>query len=177
MKPNPSDCWGTPPEIIEIARHSMGGIDLDPCSSPAFNRIVQANRYYTIEQDGLSLPWAGRVWLNPPYSNVAPWADKIIRTVEDGDVSAACVLTYAKTETIWWQSLYDAAASVWLPRGRLKHIDAATGMPRRGSNSTSGRFGSSLFILVNDKMEFFRSSPAYWQQLRDRLDTEPGILL
>jgi hypothetical protein len=26
----------------------------------------------------LTTPWVGRVWCNPPYSNVTPWAKKLI---------------------------------------------------------------------------------------------------
>ncbi|HCC51469.1 MAG TPA: adenine methyltransferase [Porphyromonadaceae bacterium] len=57
--------WYTPPEIIK----SLGKFDLDPCTSDIawkFNR--SAKKYYTIQEDGLSKEWFGRVWLNPPYS-------------------------------------------------------------------------------------------------------------
>lgn len=34
-------------------------------------------RYYNIAENGLSRSWAGeRVWCNPPYSNIEPWAVK-----------------------------------------------------------------------------------------------------
>ena len=57
--------WNTPPEIIEAARDCMGGIDLDPASNVTAQQIVQAERYYTVQDDGLAQPWNGRVWMNP----------------------------------------------------------------------------------------------------------------
>lgn len=57
------DEWYTPREIIE----SVGHFDLDPCA-PMIPLFHTADRMYNREEDGLSKPWTGRVWLNPPYS-------------------------------------------------------------------------------------------------------------
>jgi hypothetical protein len=52
--------------------------DLDPASCPPELSAVPAKRFYTVEDDGLSLPWEGRVWLNPPYSKPTPWVHRFI---------------------------------------------------------------------------------------------------
>lgn len=51
------DEWLTPPEIIE----SLGPFDLDPCA-PVNPPWKMADRHYTIKDNGLMQPWAGRVW-------------------------------------------------------------------------------------------------------------------
>lgn len=74
----------TPVDIIEAARSVMGGIDLDPATTASVNHaIVKAETFYTKEGDGLSNPWHGRVWLNPPggrirnRSSAAVWWQKL----------------------------------------------------------------------------------------------------
>ena len=59
--------WFTPPDVIEAARATMGGIDLDPASCARANELVRAAKYFTKDDDGLRHPWHGaRVFLNPP---------------------------------------------------------------------------------------------------------------
>lgn len=65
--------WGTPEDLVERAHHVMGGIDLDPCSEAKFQEVVQAATYYSLDErgeDGLVLPWKGRVFCNPPGGSV-----------------------------------------------------------------------------------------------------------
>jgi hypothetical protein len=80
----------TPPDVIAAARYTLGGIDLDPASCEMANRTVQATRIYTKAQDGLTLPWSGRVFCNPPGSKrgVAPWWHWGARQWADGQVDA-----------------------------------------------------------------------------------------
>lgn len=65
-----SNDWGTPLDIIESARHVLGGIDLDPASDPYWNNCVMADKFYTEEDDGLTQPWEGKIFVNPPGGKI-----------------------------------------------------------------------------------------------------------
>ena len=51
--------------------------DLD-VAAPPWDTYVPAARKFTKADDGLSQAWDGRVWMNPPFSNMTPWVDKFI---------------------------------------------------------------------------------------------------
>jgi hypothetical protein len=94
-------------KYIEAARRVLGAIDLDPASCAEANATVGAATFYTKEQDGLSLPWRGRVWLNPPYCGEAGvFITKLLEEYRAGNVSAAIALLSAShTDTAWFQPL------------------------------------------------------------------------
>lgn len=117
--------WYTPPEYIKAACRVMGKIDLDPASSDIANQTVGASRYFTIENDGLSQPWSGRVFLNPPYSSelVGRFTHKLVVEVITGSVTQAIVLVNDAMETIWLQEVLVHAAAACFPRGRIKFLD------------------------------------------------------
>ena len=127
----------------------MGGIDLDPASSDTANTIVNAERYFTAEQDGLLQHWTGCVWLNPPYSSdlIGKFADKLIHHLESGDVPEAIVLVNNATETTWFRKLIDMAAAVVFPTGRIRYWrpDGESGSPLQGQ----------AFIYAGDSPDVF----------------------
>ena len=101
-----SDEWYTTPDIIDAAIACMGRIDLDPCSNSHESPNVPASRHYTKEDDGLSLPWFGNVYVNPPYGTAIPlWVDKIISEYQSGNIERCVLLLPARTDTQWFRKM------------------------------------------------------------------------
>jgi ParB family chromosome partitioning protein len=128
--------WYTPPNIVEAARAALGGIDLDPASCDEAQTVVRAATYFTKNTDGLSRPWFGRVWLNPPYAArlIDQFVGKLIGHVEAGEVTSAVLLVNNATETNWCQRCLAAASASCLIAGRIPFWGPNGGeSPPRGS--------------------------------------------
>ncbi len=115
------DEWYTPKKYLDAARAVMGDIDLDPASNCKANKFVQAKLFYTKKQDGLSLPWKGRVFLNPPYKQplVAAFTKKLVDEYVVGNVKQAILLTNNSTDTKWWHYAAGIACAVCFTSGRI----------------------------------------------------------
>ena len=101
--------WLTPPALLR----ALGHFDLDPCA-PVARPWPTAERHFTIEDNGLNLPWRGRVWCNPPYNSVARW---LARCAAHGN---AIALIFARTETQhFFDSIWGKASAVYFLRGRI----------------------------------------------------------
>lgn len=98
----PSDDWITPPEIIE----RLGPFDLDLCASATQPWPCAACSYTS---NGLTRPWSGRVWLNPPYGRaVGRWLEKL------ASHRNGIALIFARTETSAWADFVWPEASLIL---------------------------------------------------------------
>lgn len=160
--------WYTPPEYLDAARAVMGGIDLDPASSAAANELVQAEVFYSAADDGLEQPWAGRVWMNPPYSSdlVGLFADKLMVDWRAGDLEQAIVLVNNATETVWFHKMLDAASAVMFPRGRVRFLksDGEVGAPLQGQavlyfGEHIAAFASAYYSLGPTYVPYYRVGP------------------
>lgn len=152
--------WYTPAEYIEAARRVMGGIDTDPASCETANSVVQADTYYTLDDDGLLQTWTGNVWLNPPYN--MPWIerfiDKAIETYLSDANRSVMVLTNNSTDTGWFHRLL-SLGSVCLTRGRIRFWSI-------GGEVLATRQGQAIFYLGPNKDVFAKEFSAFGAVVR-----------
>lgn len=88
------DTWLTPLQIISV----LGKFDLDPCAAPSPRPWPTAVRHIELPECGIEQPWAGRVFLNPPYGIwIGEWLEKMAMH------GNGIALTFARTETAAWQ--------------------------------------------------------------------------
>ena len=142
--------WYTPSEYIEAARKAMGSIDTDPASNDIANKVVKAEKYYTIETDGLAHDWHGNVWMNPPYSSdlITKFIEKLKEQRENYE--QAIILVNNATETQWFYEIVKIASAVCFPKSRVKFYmpDGKTGAPLQGQ----------AVLYVGDNTEKFISA-------------------
>lgn len=67
------DDRGTDPAYIASLEERFGKFTLDVAAA---KHNAKAPEFYTIDDDGLTQPWRGRVWCNPPYSDIGAWVRK-----------------------------------------------------------------------------------------------------
>jgi len=83
--------------------------DLDPASPVGIDTFVPAAVRYTREDDGLSQPWFGFVWCNPPFSNATPWAEKFIS-------NGSGIWLGPAANSLWFNRMLNTADVVWMMR-------------------------------------------------------------
>lgn len=114
--------WTTPAWLLEKLYAIFGTFDLDP-ASPTHNRKtapVKARVYYTAADNGLSLPWTGTVFVNPPYGRgLKDWVAKCHHEAAIGNARTVIALIPARTDTSYWHQHVAGHAAILFLRGRL----------------------------------------------------------
>ena len=128
-----SDEWATPQEFFNSINREFE-FDLDPCATLENHKC---DKYYTIEEDGLSKKWGGhRVFCNPPYSQINKWVEKAFRESKE-DNTLVVMLIPSRTDTRYFHNFIYKRAEVRFVKGRLKF----------GSSNNSAPFPSMLVIF------------------------------
>lgn len=77
LESRPTDERYTPAWVFQALGEEF---DLDPASPVDGGDCVPAKRKLTVHDDGLTSEWRADefVWINPPFSNSTPWAEKFM---------------------------------------------------------------------------------------------------
>jgi hypothetical protein len=150
--------WYTPLPYLEAARKVMGSIELDPASSDAANLRVNAERIFTMEENGLLQKWFARtLWLNAPGrtsgSGQAKWQQHLITEYKAGRTKEAimCVFNASGTETRWFQDLL-GNYPMCLTNHRIKFIPEAG---RYADTSKNQPLHGNAFVYFGANRERF----------------------
>lgn len=125
----------TPSWIFEALGHVF---DLDPCSPGVPPSSVRALQHWTKADNGLTRPWHGSVWLNPPFSSKREWYERLL-----GHRNGIALMP-ARTETHDLQRFMDAATSLLFLKGRI-YFERGS---KAGGNCTGGVTTSPPFGIV-----------------------------
>lgn len=119
---SPSNDWPTPDPVFRELDLEFG-FTLDAAASDIYHKC---DRYFTVDDDGLSQPWDGVVWVNPPYGRViAQWVAKAYAESLAG--ATVVMLIPSRTDTGWWHDyVLGKGAEVRFIRGRLNFGEKKT---------------------------------------------------
>jgi len=148
--------WYTPTDVLDGVRSVMGSIDCDPASSEMAQKTVQAETYYTAEENGLEQPWTGNVFLNPPFASpqVQEFVARSVKAIEDKECNQITILTNNATDTDWFQSLCKACEVVCFTDGRVRFYN-------NEGETLQARQGQAIFYWGPNRQQFidtFRSA-------------------
>lgn len=115
---HPNQTQLTPAYVLNPVLESLGGLELDPCTTP--ENPCGADRFYTPPQDGAELSWdAATIYVNPPYGKARErWVDRCIEAAGAG--SRVVILIPAATDTRIFQRAARTASEIVFVQGRVK---------------------------------------------------------
>lgn len=167
-----NDEFATPPEIWRPLGRAVGGWDLDPCSGAEATSIAPDR--FTADDDGLSKPWYGSVFVNPPWSTDGNgsakerWLSKVRTEANRDDVDVIVVLLPVDTSAHWFHDhQLHADAICFMGPGRVSFV----GESRNPSFQTS----ISAFGDVPDRL--LKAMDRLGAVTRDVYDSEPQATL
>ncbi len=130
--------WYTPKWVFDELSVEF---DLDPASPHDHETFVPAKTKYTVFDDGLSKPWFGRVWLNPPYGrDTGYWMSRM------ADHGCGIALVFSRTDALWFQESMKRCTAMLFLSGRVAFVP---GHENKHKRSRSGA-GTALFAYDDD---------------------------
>ena len=117
--------WETPQDLYDTLNEEFH-FTLDPCATA---ETAKCESYFTEEDDGLSKPWTGNVFVNPPYGKgIINWVSKCYN---ESRLSANVVVSLlpSRTDTRWWHEYVMQADDIRFIKGGLKFNNSVNSAP------------------------------------------------
>lgn len=122
--------YATPLSFIAAVQRKFwisGGFDFDLAADASNSKAREKGCYFSEADDSLQQDWRqleGNLWLNPPFHNIGPWAEKCARSVDDGPRSGRRIffLVPASVGSNWFRDHVWGKARVQFLNGRI-HFD------------------------------------------------------
>ena len=121
--------------------------DLDVAHPISNKTYVPALNKFTIEDDGLSKEWFGRVWMNPPYSKPSPWVAKFIQHSNG-------IAMLPLSQSYWSRDLWNAADAITLTERQPKFL-------RPDGSELGIRFPTYLFAIGSENAKALTNLTEY----------------
>lgn len=133
--------WLTPPHVLQ----ALGSFDLDPCAAPEPRPWPTAARMISLPEDGLAAEWSGRVWLNPPYDQIAwQWMRRL------ADHGRGTALLFARTETEGFHT------HVWRRASALRFLEGRLHFHRPDGTRAKANSGAPSVLCAYGAEDAFR---------------------
>jgi len=162
----------TPPWLIEAAREAMGGIDLDAASHWLANREHKIPDWFHTGRSAFDNEWHGKVWLNPPYGNNAPWFERILEFYPSGPIEQLCMLS-----PVWAFTTKPAAEFMRFASGTVLLIPTPKFWGNVDPDKTGKNHPHMIVYLGPSQDRFFSAFSQYglpfeaaWDQIPELVD-------
>jgi hypothetical protein len=124
----------TPAWLVARIKEVFGPIVTDPCTSDS--NPVGASKHYTENTDGLSKPWNGLTYVNPPYGrSILAWVNKCDTEYWGyphsgrSDKPEILLLLPSRTGTRWFDKARGSCGAAYFLLGRLTFVGAKDAAP------------------------------------------------
>ncbi len=108
--------WETPQDFFnELNKEFRFNVDVCAVKSNA-----KVSTFFSPDVDGLSIPWIGNCWMNPPYDKtLGNWVQKAYNSAQNG-ATVVCLLPCRSSDTKWFHRYIMKSSEFRYVKGRLQ---------------------------------------------------------
>lgn len=153
----------TPTEFLSAVRRLLGIVSFAVDLAASRENTV-APRFYSARTNALEQPWnlGGWNWLNPPFSDLSPWARKAFNEAQRGARTA--MLVPAGVGANWWRDHVHGKARILLLNGRITFVGHKQPYPK----------DCALLLYAPETIPAYEVWP--WMHEAARQDLSPGTI-